>query len=382
MDRREFLQVSAMLPTLGISPALFAKAAQTKGAPILLLVELKGANDGLNTLIPIDDPNYYRLRPKIAIKKESALSIGNGAAMHSSMKELMPYWQSGNLAWLQGLGYPEPNRSHFRSIEIWETASNSDEYDSEGWLTKLYAEQTQKLQGVVVGSDAGPLAGEKFDTIIMQDAKSFAALTKRLKQVRATSSNSALSRVLDVQNNVHQNSTRVIDALANNKGVDVAFPKSKFGKQLEQTANLITSGLGANIFKVELNGFDTHRGQERKHANLLKQLSQGLDAFSKTMQKSGNWDNTLIMTYSEFGRRVAENKSGGTDHGTAAAQMVMGGRVRGGLHGTAPRLDRLDDNGDLIYTSDFRSLYHTVATQWLGRPSPWNHLPAFELIHS
>lgn len=382
MDRRDFLQLTALLPTLGLSPELFARSGQPNNAPILLLVELKGANDSLNTLIPVDDPSYYHLRPKIAIKKQSAMNIGNGAGMHNSMKELLPYWQSGDLAWLQGLGYAEPNRSHFRSIEIWETASNPDEYDTEGWLTKLYAQQTDKLQGVVVGSDAGPLAGEKFDTIIMQDAKSFAALSRRLKQVRATSSNSALSRILDVQNNVHQNSSKLIKALAHTKSVGVAFPKSKFGKQLEQVAQIIHSGLGANIFKVELGGFDTHRNQGPKHANLLKQLSQGLDAFSKTMQKSGNWDNTLIMTYSEFGRRVAENRSGGTDHGTAAAQMVMGGRVRGGLHGTAPRLDRLDGNGDLIYTSDFRSMYHTVATQWLGRPSPWSNLPAFQLIHS
>ena len=382
MNRRDFLQLASMLPTLGLSPELFAKTNSAKAAPILLLVELKGANDGLNTLIPIDDPNYYSLRPKIAVSKQSALNIGNGFAMHSSMKELLPYWQTGNMAWLQGLGYAEPNRSHFRSIEIWETASNPNAYETEGWLTKLYTQQTDQLRGVVIGSDAGPLAGEKFDTIIMEDAKSFAALSKRLKEVRATSSNSALSRVLDVQNNVHQNSKRVINALAHTKSTGVAFPKSKFGKQLEQTAHLINSGLGANIFKVELSGFDTHRGQERKHINLLKHLSQGLAAFSKTMQQTGNWDNTLIMTYSEFGRRAAENKSGGTDHGTAAAQMVMGGRVRGGLHGTAPRLDQLDNNGDLIYTSDFRSMYHTVATQWLGRPSPWNHLPGFQLIHS
>lgn len=371
-----------MLPTLGLSPSLFAKSNGVQSAPILLLVELKGANDALNTLIPIDDPNYYRLRPKIAIKKQSALNIGNGLAMHSSMKELLPYWQSGDLAWLQGLGYAEPNRSHFRSIEIWESASAPDEYDSEGWITKLYTQHTDQLRGVVVGSDAGPLAGEKFDTIIMQDTKSFTALSKRLKEVQATSSNNALSRVLAVQNNVHQNSKKVIDALTHTKGGGVTFPKSKFGKQLEQTAQLINSGLGATIFKVELSGFDTHRQQLPKHSNLLKQLSQGLAAFSKTMQQSGNWDNTLIMTYSEFGRRVAENGSGGTDHGTAAAQMVMGGRVRGGLHGTTPRLDQLDDRGDIIYTSDFRSMYHTVATQWLGRPSPWNNLPAFQLIHS
>lgn len=383
MNRRDFLQLTALLPTLGLSPALFANATSTpNSAPILILVELKGANDALNTLIPVDDPNYYRLRPKIGIPKQSALSIGDGFAIHSALKDLTPYWQSGNLAWVQGLGYAEPNRSHFRSIEIWETASNPDEYESEGWLTKIYTQDNDKLRGIVVGSDGGPLAGAQFDTVIMENSKSFAALAKRLKEVKATSNNTSLSHVLDVQNNVYQNSQKVTNALSHMKTSNVSFPKTRLGKQLEQAAQLITSDLGANIFKVELNGFDTHRRQANRHNNLLKQLSQGLDAFARAMQQSGNWDNTLIMTYSEFGRRAAENQSGGTDHGTAAAHMVMGGRVKGGLHGTTPSLEQLDKNGDLIYTSDFRSLYHTIATQWLERPSPWSNLPAFQLIHS
>jgi len=379
MNRREFIQLSALLPTLGLAPSIFAA---NKSAPILLLVELKGANDALNTLIPVQDPSYFKLRPKLAIKAQNSLPIGEGFAMHSALKPLLPEWQAGHLAWIHGLGYANPNRSHFRSIEIWETASDSDEYNTEGWISKLYPQKTNQLQGVVVGSDEGPLAGDNFNKMVMEDSKSFAALTRRLKEVRSQTNNSALARVLDVQNNVHQNARTVIDTLKHTNKTTATFPKGKFSKQLEEAAQLINNGLGASIYKVELSGFDTHRAQANKHNNLLSQLAQGLAAFSQSMKQSGQWNNVMIMTYSEFGRRAEENKSGGTDHGAAAAHFVMGGRVRGGFHGTAPRLDQLDKRGDIVFTSDYRSLYHTVASQWLRTNSPWSQYQPFQLIHS
>ena len=184
-----------------------------------------------------------------------------------------------------------------------------------------------------------------------------------------------------MQNNVQHNSQRVIEILQQTSSSEVQFPNTKFGKRLAQAAHLINNGLGAGIYKIELSGFDTHQNQASRHNALLAQLADGLDAFSQAMLESGQWDNTLIMTYSEFGRRATENKSGGTDHGTAAAHMVMGGRVKGGLHGSAPDLSALQSN-DLVYTSDFRKLYHSVATQWLGQASPWEKFGAFDLIQS
>ncbi|RVU85742.1 DUF1501 domain-containing protein [Leucothrix sargassi] len=381
MNRREFIQLSSLLPTLSLSSNLFAKPNQAN-TPILLLVELKGANDALNTLVPIADDNYRKLRPQLALNTKNTINLNDGFAAHKALQPLMKYWGSGEMAWLHGLGYDNPNRSHFRSIEIWESGSDSDVYDTEGWLSKLYPTRTNNLSGVVIGSDAGPLTGETLDTLVMEDAKSYEALAKRLKAVRAETTNSALSRVLDVQNNVQQNAKSVINILNGSQGSKVAFPKNKFGKQIEQAAHLIRNNLGASIYKVELGGFDTHRNQLKTQDRLLKQLAQGLSAFAEEMKHHKQWDNVMVMTYSEFGRRAAENRSGGTDHGTAAAHFVLGGRVRGGFHGTAPRLDQLDNNGDLIYTSDFRSLYHTVATQWLKRPSPWTNFAPYSLIHS
>ena len=381
MNRREFIQLSSLLPTLGLSSNIFAKQNQVK-APILLLVELKGANDALNTLVPIDDDNYRKLRPNIALKTADTIALGDGFAMHKALKPLMKHWSAGEMAWLHGLGYSNPNRSHFRSIEIWESGSDSDDYDTEGWLSKLYTTRTDHLTGVVIGSDAGPMAGETLDTLVMEDAKSYEALAKRLKAVRAETSNNALSRILDVQNNVQQNAKSVIQTLNGGQSSKTTFPKNKFGQQLEQAAHLVRNDLGASIYKVELGSFDTHRGQLKSQDRLLKQLAQGLSAFAEEMKQHGQWDNVVVMTYSEFGRRASENKSGGTDHGTAAAHFVMGGRVRGGFHGAAPRLDQLDNNGDLIYTSDFKSLYNTVATQWLKRPSPWSSFAPYPLIHT
>ncbi len=378
MNRRNFLQLSTLLPTLGFAPALFANPGMDN-PPLLIMIELKGGNDGLNTLIPVGNNDYYHMRPTLGIRANEAVSLGDGFAMHSALKPLQQHWQSGDMAWIHGLGYENPNRSHFRSIEIWESGSDADEDDTQGWIAKLYPDAERTLNGMVVGSDHGPLDESAFSTLIMDDARSFIRLTKRLREVRVETTNPALAHVLDVQNNVQQNSQRVIDILQTASSSGVEFPNTKFGQRLEQAAHLINNGLGAGVYKIELSGFDTHQNQKNRHNALLTQLAGGLDAFTQALQESGQWDNTLIMTYSEFGRRVAENKSGGTDHGTAAAHMVMGGRVKGGFHGTAPDLSALQSN-DLVYTSDFRTLYNSVATQWLGQPSPWQEFGAFDLV--
>lgn len=384
--RRKFLQLMATAPLLSFAPSLLAKK-QTNDK-ILLLVELKGGNDALNTLVPYEDSNYYRLRPKLGIKANQVLKLGNGLGMNPAMKALLPEWQARDMAWIQGIGYPEPNRSHFRSIEIWETASKSNQYLDDGWVAQLYASfenQKRKLQGVTVGSDAGPLDGENFNGLLMQDKKSFLSLTKQFKAVQASTNNNALSYVLGVQNNVHNNAQIITEKLKKAPSIDVTFPKSKFARQLETTAQIILSGLNVPVYKVELGGFDTHNGQAKKHARVLGQLSEGLSAFSKTMKKAGLWDDVLIVTYSEFGRRVIENKSGGTDHGTAAAHFALGGRVKGGVRqgliGKTPSLSDLDKN-DLKYTTDFRAYYHTIATQWLGVDSPWQDHAVIPLIEA
>lgn len=367
-----------MLPLLSFSPQAFAR----KGKPILLLVELKGANDALNTLVPVKSDEYYRLRPNISLQERDTVSLGSGFAMHKSMLPLMPDWESGCMGWIHGLGYDNPNRSHFRSIEIWESGSEQGEHDSEGWISKLFPETVDSLNGVVLGSDYGPLAEAKFNKIVMENTKDFLALTKRLTSIRNSTTNSALTHVLNIQNNIHDNVSSVVKMLEHSKDPIVSFPNDRFGKQMEQAAFMIKSNLGAMIYKVELGSFDTHSRQKKRHDALLSSLSKGLAAFSEEMKASGLWSNILIMSYSEFGRRVSENKSGGTDHGTAAAHFVMGGRVRGGFHGKHPSLRELDGNGDIIHTTDFKSLYDSVAREWFKVDSPWEMYRKLNLIHA
>jgi uncharacterized protein (DUF1501 family) len=293
------------------------------------------------------------------------------------------------MAWVQGIGYPQPNRSHFRSIEIWETASQSNQYLDAGWVAQLHAtankQKPKNLQGVAIGSDAGPLDGDGFNGLLMQDSKSFISLTKQIKAVEGKTTNNALSHVLGVQNNVHSNAETVVDKIKHASDLGGIFPKTKFGRQLETTAQIIYSGLDVPVFKVELGSFDTHNNQLKRHDKLLTQLSEGLAAFSKIMKKGGRWDDVLIVTYSEFGRRVIENKSGGTDHGTAAAHFALGGRVKGGVQhgliGKTPSLTDLDKN-DLKFTTDFRSYYHTIASQWMEVDSLWKNQAVLPLIHT
>lgn len=385
ISRRHFMQLLAASPLMSIKPALSAFAYPRD--KVLIMVELKGGNDALNTLIPIEDDYYYRLRPTIAIKPDQAIKLGNGFAMNPGMKALLPFWKSNDLAWVQGIGYANPNRSHFRSIEIWETASQAEEYLDQGWIAQLYQQQNhltnKPLQGVIIGSDAGPLQGNHLNTLQMTDKKSFIRLSKKLRANNRESSNKALSHVLKVQNNVFHNAQTVVQQLAHTTTVRTDFPNTKFGKQLETLTQVILSGLTIPVYKIEIGSFDTHKAQNKIHENLLKQLAEGLAIFSKAMKQAGLWDNVLIISYSEFGRRVKENASAGTDHGTAAAHFALGGRVNGGaingLIGTAPKLDSLQGN-DLHFTTDLRSYYHTIATKWLNMPSPWKGQSVLPLI--
>jgi len=276
--------------------------------------------------------------------------------------------------------------SHFRSIEIWETGSDSNEYLNDGWLSQLFeANNNHSLQGITVGSDSGPLFGNKFNSLLIQDKKSFVALTKQLKEVEKSTANNVLAHILSVQNNIKSNAQLVIEKLQKAKSLDVEFPKGRFAKQLETIAQIITSGIETPIYKVELGSFDTHNNQLKRHTKLLKELSEGLNTFSTAMKKADLWDDVLIVTYSEFGRRATENESNGTDHGTAAAHFALGGRVKGGVHngmlGVAPSLTDLDNN-DLKFTTDFRAYYNTIASQWLNIESPWSSFGELPLIET
>lgn len=332
----------------------------------LILIELKGGNDGLNTVIPYKDSQYYKLRPNIALSKHEVLPVNNKLALHPSMKKMKKIFDKNELAIIQGVGYPEPNRSHFRSIEIWDTASKSQEYLDNGWLnTFTFGQHKDVIRGVVLSGEYGPLLGNTKGVIKINNIKDFLQQSKQIKgHISLTGNNDALLHILETEAEIRKSANVLRKSLKDKKDLPFAFKKSSFGKQMGITTELINSETSIPFFKVSLGSFDTHTNQTKKHARLLKELSDGIATMRKNLMKSGEWDNTLIMTYSEFGRRASENANKGTDHGTAAVHFITGGSVQGGIYGEHPSLKLLDKNADLIYTTDFRSLYTSVAQDW------------------
>jgi uncharacterized protein (DUF1501 family) len=336
---------------------------------LLILIELKGANDGLNTVIPFANPLYAQLRPRLAIARDQVLQLSEHEGLHPSLQPLMPLWQNKELAIVQGLGYPNANLSHFRSIEIWDTASKSDEYLDAGWLARVFAETPAPRQfaadGVVVGSnDMGPLSGLSVRTIALADTAQFLRNAK-LAQPGTDNRNAALKHILSVENEI----VHAANKLNANRIFKTEFPRNAFGNQIRTAAQLVASNAGMATIRLTLSGFDTHAGQLAAQANLLKDLAEGISSLKAALTELNRWDSTLVMTYAEFGRRPKENQSGGTDHGTANAHFVTGGKVVGGIYGQAPQLDRLDGNGNLPFAVDFRSMYATVIDKWWGLDS-------------
>jgi len=367
MKRRDFLLASAAAGVAVFAPRIaFAQGAGY--SQLLVLVELKGGNDALNTVVPYADSAYYGLRPRIAIRRDDVLQLDGRTGLHPSLAPLMPVWQARELAIVQGVGYPSPNLSHFRSIEIWDTASRAEEYLTDGWLARTFAAapvpKRFAADGVVVGAaELGPLAGGGARAVALANTEQFLRQA-RLAQPAEARGNRALVHLLKVEADVVQAAA----GLNGNREFRTPFPQGPFGNAVKTAAQVVASEAGVAAVRISLNGFDTHQNQPGTHANLLRQLAEGLVALRAALQELGRWDSTLVVTYAEFGRRPQENGSNGTDHGTAAAHFALGGRVKGGLYGEAPRLDRLE-GGNLVHAVDFRSLYATVLERWWGVPA-------------
>jgi uncharacterized protein (DUF1501 family) len=388
MKRRDFLTnfssvtgaalLSAHAP--GWAQAVASRASSVQDR-ILILIELKGGNDGLNTVIPYADNAYYQLRNTIGIKSEELIKLDEKIGLHPELKAMLPFWEKNELAIVQGVGYPQANLSHFRSIEIWETASKSSEYLSDGWATRamqagLSAKAKYTAEGVLIGmNEFGPLAGAK--AVSLNDPVAFVNQSKiaRASDLTGNKYNPALTYLLKVENEI----LTAADGLKSDKyAFATVFPQGQFGNSVAAAAQVVASqnkkiiaasdaGVGGvPVICLTLGSFDTHQNQLNSHANLMRQLAEGMAALKSALTELGAWDRTLVMTFSEFGRRAKQNSSGGTDHGTAAPHFVVGGAVRGGLYGQATDLSRLDSNQNVVHTTDFRQMYTTVAEQWWG----------------
>jgi len=357
---------------------------------ILLLVELKGGNDGLNTVIPYADPLYRTLRPNIGVARERVLQLDEHIGLHPKLVPLIDAWKARDFAIVQGVGYPDSSRSHFRSIEIWDTASSSSQILTEGWVARAL-EQAAPPKGagvdcIVIDTNALPVMGPDLRTVVMEDAETFLGQAQAMTADPPVDDhgNLAMRHLLAVRRQVYQAAADLRAKLhmapapaRSAAGIGV------FGERLDLATRIITGGVPVLAVKTALVGFDTHANQAPTHEALLAVLAKGLATFRSNMIAAGRWDDVLVLTYSEFGRRARQNASEGTDHGTAAPLFVLGGRVKGGLHGNHPSLADLQD-GDLRHTVDFRDVYSAIARGCWGQSASFGRrsVQALDIVTS
>jgi uncharacterized protein (DUF1501 family) len=360
-QRRTFLQHgAAAVAALGFTTLARAKEEQKRR--LLVLLELRGGNDGLNTVVPVEDGRYFDLRPRLALRDDAVVAFDRSLTLHRSLAPLRPLWDAKEMALIEGVGYPQPNLSHFRSIEIWDTASASNEILQQGWLTRAagLAFKHFAADGVVIGAaDLGPLAGGA-RAVSLSDPERFARQARLAKDDRVAA-RGALAHVLQVENDIVHAATQLRPDVA----MRTEFPRSGFGTAIQHAA-AIASTRKVPVIRITLAGFDTHQNQANNHAQLLRQVGEGVVALRAALQEVGVWDDTLVLTYSEFARRPRENASGGTDHGTAGVMFAFGPRVKAGRFGTPPALARLDESGNLPFAIDFRSIYSAVLQDWFA----------------
>jgi uncharacterized protein (DUF1501 family) len=421
--RRRFLRTSALgaaaiwtLPiflekTFFALDALAADAVtQTvtgKDGTILVVLQFAGGNDGLNMVVPYVDDAYHRARPKLGLAADQILKLDDYAGLNGKLTGLKSLFDEGHLSVIQGVGYPNPNRSHFRSTEIWQTASDADRNATEGWLGRYFdncCAGAAPTVGVSIGDEAplafaaksptgvtfsrpdqfrwrtsepnsGRMSAEEFFFRQLNDANggddvapaaadgaSISALSGRAK-----SDVGALDFLQRTALDAQLSSDKVL-AIARKYKSAVPYPPGQLAASLNVIARMIAGGLPTRVYYASQGGFDTHAGQMNTHERLMGDFDAAMSAFTADLKQQGNFDRVLLMTFSEFGRRVAENANGGTDHGAAAPMFVIGGAVKAGLFGKHPSLTDLDQ-GDMKFNTDFRSVYGSILDRWLKAPS-------------
>ncbi|WP_299121749.1 DUF1501 domain-containing protein [uncultured Winogradskyella sp.] len=377
MERRKFLKNSALASGLFFVPsfvkALESVATERLGYKRLVIIQLAGGNDGLNTIIPYNNDIYYNSRPRLAITKD-IIKLNDNLGFHPSLAPLRSLFDKGELSVINNVGYPNPVRSHFRSMDIWQTASGSDEYLQSGWLGRYLDRHGKKPYNAIEMDEQLSLAmkGEHFNGIATSDYKVLyrSAKDPYFKNVINHYNDAHLS-----EHNLGYLYQTMIEAkssanyIYDNTKVKLSqqeYPQNKFAKQLKNVAQFINSDLDTKVFYTSLGGFDTHANQNNKQSRLLSQYAESVSAFVKDLKRDKTFEDTLILTFSEFGRRLKQNAANGTDHGAANNVFVIGKNLKkAGFYNNLGSLNDLDDNGDLKYTIDFRSIYATILSQWM-----------------
>lgn len=383
INRRKFVQAGTLASAALMLPK-FLKAFERKKLDadhrILVVVQLSGGNDGLNTVIPYRNDIYYKVRPLLGIKRPQALALTDELGLHPALGGLKSLYDDGSLGVLNSVGYPNPDRSHFRSMDIWQTASGSDELLTTGWIGRYLDAQCdgcghttqavevddtlsltlkgQKKRGLAV-SDPGRLYASAHDSMFkaMVGSHGEAGDDHNVDYLYKT-----LAETMSSADYIYKES-RIYKSTAD-------YPNSEFGKGLKTIAELIVSGCDTRVYYISLGSFDTHVNQQPQQQRLFTQLGDGLKTFAADLKKNNRFQDVTVMTFSEFGRRVAQNASQGTDHGTANCMFLLSGALqKKGVLNAGPDLSHLDEKnpelGDLIYQVDFRDVYATLLNKWL-----------------
>jgi uncharacterized protein (DUF1501 family) len=383
-SRRTFLKQSALTAAGTLLVPNFLKALETQATnsftsgKTLVVIQLSGGNDGLNTVIPFRNDLYYKYRPQLAIAGQKVIRASDELGFHPALDKLNDLYQRGYLTVINNVGYPNPDRSHFRSMDIWQSASDSNQYLSTGWIGRYL---DSSCNGCSVGHHAIEiddtlglaLKGESIKGMAMKNP---AKLYKMMQSpfIRKLNAENPHDRIQDPS--LHylyktlaetaSSADYIYDRSNARKQTTSLYPAGELAARLKTVASLIAAGVETKVFYVSFSGFDTHARQAGQHERQLSTYADSVHAFVTDLIRSNRFNDVTIMTFSEFGRRVSENASGGTDHGTANNLFLIGKNLkRTGFLNETPDLRKLD-NGDLLHTMDFRSVYATLLRQWLG----------------
>ncbi|MBI2823752.1 MAG: DUF1501 domain-containing protein [Planctomycetia bacterium] len=396
LSRREMLKESVLLSLAPVVPTFLARTALAAGQKsdgrVLVVIQLDGGNDGLNTVIPYRDENYARLRPKLAIKPDNVIKMGDEIGLHPAMKAAGSLFDDGRFAVVQGVGYPNPDRSHFRSMAIWQSARlDNAEHGQYGWLGRAL-DQSRAGDGgpdaVFVGSGAVPVTlwGRRSTVASMQSADEL-SLAASADALRAASAVGVDGELAQLARRSADEAFTTAQRLATfvqpgDRSRDGAYSDSALAQQLRLISAMIKSGTPASVLYTAQSGYDTHAAQANEHYQLLRVFAGALAAFLDDLAASGLSDRVLVLAFSEFGRRAAENDSAGTDHGAASPVFVAGPKLAAGIFGPTPNLADLQD-GDVRMAIDFRQVYAAVLERWLNVPSEpilGGHFAPLELL--
>ncbi|MBV8727035.1 MAG: DUF1501 domain-containing protein [Candidatus Eremiobacteraeota bacterium] len=349
---------------------------------VLVLINLQGGNDGLNCVVPHGDDMYYRYRPTLGIPKSNVLQINDRVGLNPQMKSFKALYDKGMVAIVQGVGYPDPDHSHFRSTEIWQTAA-PDRYEHTGWLGRYLDDanlpKNNLFNGIAISQVLPEALVARYTDVpavpqiggygLLSDRNKAArsAYTSIVEDTRLPFKSPYLGHVMEIEDHAQKGSEELPKLIAGYK-TDASYPASPIGRSLALAAQIIGSNIGTHVLYVQHGSFDTHVNQKGTQDRLLGEFSDAIAAFYNDLSAHGNDGRVLTLTFSEFGRRVGENASRGTDHGEASPLFMIGGGVKGGMYGSYPDLARLS-MGNLAFTTDFRSVYATVLERWLGRPA-------------